>query len=253
MGKALLLDCDGVLADTEEYGHLVAFNKVFAERGYPFRWSKKEYARLLKVGGGKERVRKYAEEHGVDLGFDGDLAAASTAIHKRKTEHYIRLVEEGLLPERTGIRRLVNEALAAGWTVAVASTSALPSVTSVLRSAVDPEAFDQVAGIYAGDIVPAKKPAPDIYLLAIEDLGLDPEQTVVIEDSEAGATAAHSAGLKHLVTVSSFTREDSFDHATSVVGSLGDPGLPDETLAGLDVRNAEGYVDLAGLEKILAS
>ena len=48
---ALILDCDGVLADTEKDGHLVAFNQVFDEAGYPFRWSEDEYAKLLKVGG----------------------------------------------------------------------------------------------------------------------------------------------------------------------------------------------------------
>lgn len=251
MSRALLLDCDGVLADTEEFGHLVAFNQVFEEFGYPFRWSKDEYARLLKVGGGKERVRKYAEEIGADLGFDGDLAAAATAIHQRKTEIYIELVTQGRLPERPGIRRLVSEVLAAGWTVAVASTSALRSVRSVLAAVVDPAAFDQVAGIFAGDVVENKKPAPDVYLLAIEALGLDPEQTIVIEDSEGGAAAAAAAGLTHLVTLSSFTGSDEFPHAAAVVDSLGDPGLAVQVREGLDLRNAEGFVDLRSLERLL--
>ncbi|WP_036922532.1 HAD-IA family hydrolase [Propionicicella superfundia] len=253
MGKALLLDCDGVLADTEEFGHLVAFNQVFDEFGYPFRWSKEEYARLLKVGGGKERVRAYATATGVDLGFDGDLVVASTAIHRRKTEIYIELVTTGRLPERPGIRRLVDEVLDAGWTVAVASTSALESVRSVLRAVVDPEAFARVAGIFAGDVVENKKPAPDVYLLALDALGLDPADTVVIEDSEAGAAAAHAAGLKHLVTLSSFTGTDAFPDATAVVDSLGDPGVPVRVQDGLDVRNAAGLIDRASLERILAS
>jgi beta-phosphoglucomutase-like phosphatase (HAD superfamily) len=53
MSRALILDCDGVLADTERDGHLVAFNQTFEELGFPFRWSEEEYADLLKIGGGK--------------------------------------------------------------------------------------------------------------------------------------------------------------------------------------------------------
>lgn len=251
MGDALLLDCDGVLADTEEFGHLVAFNRVFAEFGYPFRWTKGQYAQLLKVGGGKERVRRYAEQTCVDLGFDGDHVAAATAIHRRKTEIYIELVNGGQLPERPGIRRLVKQCLAEDWTVAVASTSALESVSSVLRAVLDGDDFDKVAGIYAGDIVAAKKPAPDVYLLAVSDLGLDPTRTVVIEDSEAGAAAAHAAGLAHLVTISSFTASDPFPHATAVMDSLGDPGAPARCKAGIDVRNTQGIVDVDSLEQVI--
>ncbi len=253
MPKGLLLDCDGVLADTEEFGHLVAFNQVFEEMGYPFRWSKQEYAELLKVGGGKERTMKYAQQTGTDLGFDGDVRAAATEIHRRKTEIYIELVTEGKLPERPGIRRLVNEALAAGWTVGVASTSALPSVTSVLKSSIDAEAFEQVAGIFAGDIVQAKKPAPDVYLLAVEELGLDPAEVVVIEDSTAGAAAAAAAGLVHVVTMSSFTGDDEFPKAVTVIDKLGGPGDPVTMREGLDLRNADGYIDLKSLEKALAA
>lgn len=252
MTWGLLLDCDGVLADTEEFGHLVAFNQVFEEFGYSFRWSNQDYACLLKIGGGKERVRKYALETGADLGFDGDLVAASVAVHKRKTEIYIELVNAGKLPERPGIRRLVNEALQADWTVAVASTSAVESVTSVLRAVVDPAAFAQIAGIYAGDMVEQKKPAPDVYLLALKDLGLDPRKVVVIEDSQAGAAAAHAAGLTHLVTISSFTGGDDFPHAAAIVDSLGDPGVSAALLRGIEVRNGDGYVGLAGLQRLIA-
>lgn len=253
MAKGLLLDCDGVLADTEEYGHLVAFNQVFEEMGYPFRWTKDEYARLLEVGGGKERTMKYARETGTDLGFGGDVVAAATEIHRRKTEIYIELVTGGKLPERPGIRRLVNEALAAGWTIGVASTSALPSVKSVLQAVVDPQAFEQVAGIFAGDIVPAKKPAPDIYLLALKELNLDPGEVVVIEDSGVGAAAANAAGLTHIVTTSSFTGTDDFPGAVTVIDQLGDPGDPVTIREGADLRNADGYIDLESLEQALAT
>src|SRR5690606_17854674 len=163
MTRALVLDDDAVLADTERDGHLVAFNRAFAELGHPIEWSATEYAALLRVGGGKERLKAYLAEHPeVDLARGGDLDEAVRAAHLRKSEIYVELVEQGALPGRPGVRRLVHEALDAGWQVAVASTSAQRSVEAVLRSVVGEEDYARVAGVFAGDVVPAKKPAPDI-------------------------------------------------------------------------------------------
>ena len=229
MTRALILDCDGVLADTERDGHLVAFNQTFEELGFSFRWSEDEYASLLKIGGGKERMR---------------------GAHKRKSEIYIELVDQGRLPGRPGVKRLIEEALDAGWQVAVASTSATRSVEAVLRSVVGEQTRSRIAGVWAGDIVPAKKPAPDIYLLTLKELGRGPDEAVVVEDSESGALAAANAGLRHVVTVSSFTVEDPFPAAATVVSDLGEPGAPAQLRAGVDVRN-DGVVDVAALTELL--
>ena len=59
MMKALIFDCDGVLADTERDGHRVAFNRAFAARGLESRWDVPTYGELLKVAGGKERMRHW--------------------------------------------------------------------------------------------------------------------------------------------------------------------------------------------------
>jgi len=251
MTRALVLDCDGVLADTERDGHLVAFNRAFAELGHPIEWSAAEYAGLLRVGGGKERLKAYLAEHPeIDLARGGDLDEAVLAVHLRKSEIYVELVEQGALPGRPGVRRLVHEALDAGWQVAVASTSAQRSVEAVLRSVVGEEGYARVAGVFAGDVVPAKKPAPDIYLLAMDLLGRSPEEVVVVEDSAAGATAASRAGLRHVVTVSTFTTEDEFPDASLVVDHLGEADRPATVLAGLDVLSDE-LVDVATLEALL--
>lgn len=250
--RALILDCDGVLADTERDGHLVAFNRAFAELGYDIAWSEHEYQALLAVGGGKERLRSYLDgQPEIEFSTASDRDEAIATLHRRKTEIYVAMVEEGALPARPGVRRLVEEALADGWQVAVASTSSVASVEAVLRTVVGRDTASQVSGVFAGDVVPAKKPAPDIYDLARRELGRRRDEAVVIEDSAAGALAANRAGLAYLVTVSSFTGDDAFPGAVSVLDHLGEPDAPATVLAGADVRSGQGVVDVASLAAVL--
>ena len=250
---ALILDCDGVLADTEKDGHLVAFNQVFAEFGYPFRWSEEEYADLLKVGGGKERMRHYLSLHPeIEVPGSDDLDALLAQVHKQKSADYQDIVNSGRIPGRPGIKRLVEEALDAGWEVAIASTSAVSSVEAVAVAVFGQATHDRLSGIFGGDIVPAKKPAPDIYLYALEQLGLGPDQAVVVEDSESGAKAAAAADIAHIVTVSHFTVDDPFPAARIVVSDLGEPDAPAQLIAGEDVRDADGLISFESLERIRA-
>ena len=247
---AQILDCDGVLAHTEKDGHLVAFNQVFDEAGYPFRWSEDEYAKLLKVGGGKERLKAYLLDHPeIELPGMDDLDALLAEVHRRKSYDYQQIVNGGHIPGRPGIKRLVEEALDGGWQVAVASTSAVPSVEAVAVAVFGQATRDRLFGIYGGDIVKAKKPAPDIYLYALEQLGLEPSQAVVVEDSESGAKAAAAAGIAHIVTVSHFTKNDPFPAARIVVSDLGEPDAPAELIAGDDVRH-DGMITFASLQTI---
>ena len=120
----------------------------------------------------------------------------------------------------------------------------------MLRSVIGEQTRSRIAGVWAGDIVPAKKPAPDIYLLTLRALGRGPDEAVVVEDSESGALAAANAGLRHVVTVSSFTGDDPFPTAAVVVSDLGEPSAPAQLRAGLDVRN-DGVVDVAALTELL--
>ena len=227
---ALIFDCDGVLADTERYGHLPAFNATFDEYGLPAHWDETEYGQRLKIAGGKERMASLFGDPGFveAAGIPDDEAARAALLatwHTSKTAWFRRLVADGKLPARPGIARIIPAALDAGWTVAVASTSAQESVHAVLEHAVGPGTASRVT-IFAGDVVPAKKPDPAIYLLTLDRLGLDPSDTLAVEDSRNGLLAADRAGLACLVTVSGYTREESFGEAVLVVSDLGDPGRP---------------------------
>ena len=254
---ALVLDCDGVLADTERYGHLPAFNATFEHFGLPVRWDEQEYGRRLAIGGGKERLASLFADPGFTqaAGVPDDEAGRTALLaqwHRDKTARFTELVASGAVPARPGIARLVGEALDAGWTVAVASTSAEASVRAGLTHAVGDAAAQRIP-VFAGDVVPAKKPDPAVYLLAVAELGLDPADTLVVEDSRNGLLAATRAGLACLVTVNGYTRGEDFDEAVLVVSELGDPGRPDvEVLAARGAAHPVGVVTLRDLRACTA-
>jgi HAD superfamily hydrolase (TIGR01509 family) len=250
----LIFDCDGVLADTERFGHLPAFNRTFEEEGLPVHWSEADYAEKLKIGGGKERMASlltedFVRQHGLPSDPEGRRELLQRW-HKRKTAAYKELVAAGVMPARPGIARIIDDALAAGWTVAVASTSAEESVRAVLEHAVGEEQAASIE-VFAGDVVPAKKPDPAIYRLALERTGSTPQETLVVEDSRNGVLAAVGAGLRCVVTVSSFTEDEDFSEAVLVVTSLGDPGEPTRVLANRSPARPGDFITLDDLQACL--
>lgn len=219
MLKSLIFDCDGVLVDTERDGHRVAFNRAFMALGLDVFWSVELYGKLLATAGGKERIRRYFDEYGWPVP-EAERDATVAALHKCKTGLFMDFVSGGPMPLRAGVARLIDEAIAAGLTLAVCSTSNEQAVRAVVAT-LGPERARHIS-VFAGDAVAAKKPDPAIYRLAITTLGLDPNRTVVIEDSENGLRAALGAGLRCIVTTSSYTAEENFNGAALVVPELGD-------------------------------
>lgn len=255
--SALIFDCDGVLSDTERFGHLPSFNETFREMGLPLYWSEDVYGRKLQIAGGKERMASELTPDFIrasGLPADPDALAAEVARwHKRKTQIYTDMVAAGKLPPRPGVARIIAEAQDAGWKLAVASTSAEASVRAILDNAAGPDRAARFDVVLAGDVVAHKKPAPDIYLLALERLGVEPETVLVIEDSRNGLEAATAAGLRCVVTVNGYTEHEDFSEALLVVSSLGDPdGERTTVLANRSPARPGAYVTIADLEACLA-
>ena len=234
MIEALIFDCDGVLVDTERDGHRVGFNRAFAEMGIDAEWDVDLYGELLLVAGGKERMRAYFDRFGWPEGTGSEEAkdALIRELHKLKTEITAGLVAEGGLPLRPGIARIVDEAIAAGVRLGVCTTSNPKFIDAVL-DLLGPERKARFDFVHAGDVVAKKKPAPDIYLLALETLGLPAHRCMVIEDSRNGLLAARGAGLPTLITTSTYTVDEDFTGAARVVPELGDAPTVNVTLADL--------------------
>lgn len=216
--QALIFDCDGVLVDTERDGHRVAFNRAFAALGIDCEWSAGRYGELLSTAGGKERMQRHFRETGWPAAHP-DHDALIAQLHQHKTDIFMDLIAAGGLPLRPGVMCLVDEAIAARLSIAVCSTSSERAVKSLVEVMLGAARAAKIA-VFAGDVVPAKKPDPAIYLLAAKTLGLVPQHCVVIEDSHIGLQAAKAAGMNCIVTVSSYTEDEDFSQADRVVPDL---------------------------------
>ena len=190
--KSIIFDVDGTLADTED-GHRIAFNKAFAENHLDWNWDVDLYDKLLRVTGGKERIKHYVETYLPDFAKPADYDGFVKHLHQTKTRYYTAMLAEGGIPLRPGIRKLIQDAHAAGIKLAIATTTSPENVSGLLEVGLGKNWNDYFASVGCGDIVPQKKPAPDIYFWVLNELGLAPEDCIALEDSNNGLRSSLAA------------------------------------------------------------
>ncbi|HHN67715.1 MAG TPA: HAD family hydrolase [Thermopetrobacter sp.] len=228
--KAIIFDVDGTLAETEE-AHRVAFNEEFAAWDLPWEWDRDLYAELLAVTGGRERIRHYIERYAPPKAET--VRERIAELHRAKSERYMKMIAEGAVPLRPGVARLIDEAKAAGLKVGVATTTSTPNVEVLIEATLGRPARDVFDALACGEEVERKKPAPDLYELALDKLGVSHNEAMAIEDSRNGLYAALRAGVPVIITPSGYTAEEDFTDALAVVSHLGEPDMPYEHLSGL--------------------
>jgi len=236
--KAFIFDVDGTLAETERDGHRVAFNQAFAAAGLPWHWDAALYGDLLQVAGGKERIQFFVEQYAPPTPPVQNWATLIADLHQAKTGYYTALLRAGQVSLRPGVERLIAEARGENLRLAIATTSHPQNALALLETALAPDAPSWFEVIAAGDIVPQKKPAPDIYQYVLDQMALAPEDCLAIEDTEHGLTAATQAGIATVITVNDYTCGQDFAPATLVLSHLGEPDQPCEVLQGESFQQA---------------
>ena len=220
---AILFGSIGTLADTSELQR-EAFNEAFQQHGLDWNWTRTEYQDLLNGNGGAGRIAAYAESRGsaVDAG----------AVHSTKSEIFQRRLREGGIEPRPDVVDTIDAARADGAKVALITTTSAENIAALrdaLAPAVDIDAFDLVLTL---DDASEPKPAPDIYVVALERLGEDADDVIAVEDNVPGVTAAHAAGLRCVA----FPNENTAAH---------DFGAADGQLQRLSFTELQTFVDAA--------
>jgi HAD superfamily hydrolase (TIGR01509 family) len=216
MLQALLWDVDGTLAETERDGHRVAFNRAFEVSGLPWRWDEARYGQLLRVAGGRERLLADMAARADAPVLADEREALARELHRLKNAFYAELVHAGGIPLRGGVRELIEAAAARGLRQGIVTTTSRANVDALLARHLGAGWLDDFAVVVSGEDVAAKKPAPDCYRRALAALRLAPLAALAIEDSCAGAVAAHRADVPVVVTRSVYFAEDIVDQAVAI-------------------------------------
>ena len=240
-----MFDVDGTLVDSERDGHRVAFNQAFADFDLPYRWDEDEYGHLLRLTGGQRRIDSYLAEHGVP---EDERARLAPALHRHKTDILRRMIAEGAIQPRPGVTRLLAELADRGCRLAVATTGSRGWVDELLRRVLPSSGFDVVV---TGDEVEARKPDPEAFLRSLERLETTVRNTVVVEDSHEGLTAAKAAGLATVVVTNGYTAGHDLEAADLVLDGFGDPGRPARVVADRRGTGCAGILDGDVLERLI--
>jgi beta-phosphoglucomutase family hydrolase len=221
---ACLFDLDGVLTDTASV-HDKAWKQVFdgllAERGLPAFDPVEDYARYVDGKRREDGVRDFLASRGITLPEGGadDPPGTGTvsAVGNAKNALLLKTIEQDGVEVYEGSRRYLQAARDAGLRRAVVSSSA--NTASVLQvTGLDALVELRVDGVVAADRGLKGKPAPDTFLAAAQELGLEPRQCAVFEDAEAGVQAGRDGGFGHVVGVDRTGHADALrEHGATVV------------------------------------
>ena len=229
--SAVLFDVDGTLADTERDGHRLAFNSAFKDFGLSWIWDIELYGQLLQITGGKERIRYYIDHYFPEMKTDVNLTSWISDLHKTKTKYFLELLSQGKIPLRPGVARLIHELRENNIRIAIATTTTPDNVYALLKSTLGEDSPSWFDAIGAGDVVPHKKPAPDIYYWVLDKLKLPATECVAVEDSQNGLKASLAANITTIITTSEYTHSQNFDGAALVLTDLGETNLPATMIA----------------------
>ena len=211
--KAILLGSIGTVAETSDIQRR-AYNQALAEAGVDWHWDPETYRKLLTEPGGKRRLARLSAAEGCALS-DSQV----DAIHARKTAIACAEVANGI-DLRPGVGDLIEQAVEQDIPLAFVTSTYRPNIDAIATGAGGALPLERFAIVLTAEDCRRSKPAPDVYLAALERLGIDASETIAIEDSAASVSAAKAAGIYTIATPGRYTANQAFSAADRVLESL---------------------------------
>lgn len=178
--KAVIFDMDGLIFDTEKLS-FEGWQSICAKEGYNM--DKDFYITLIGrnlKGFGKLMKDKFGEDFPLER------------LYEEKVKHQLDSINKDGVPLKKGIHELLVFLKENNYKVAVATSTPRDRAEKMLTMG---EILDKADTTVCGDEVENSKPDPEIFLKAAKNLGIDPKDCIVLEDSGAGIEAAFRAGM----------------------------------------------------------
>jgi len=214
--QAVYWDLDGTIANTELEAHLPAFNKSFKDLSLDWYWDKKTYLDLLKINGGRNRIAFFAKQNNVGINEDFVIQ-----IHKKKQEHYLNLVNSGVVSLKTGVDRLIKELSFKKVRQFIVTSSSRNQVELLVSKLFNDKNLFEF--FITSDDVKSLKPHPMPFLKAIKLSGIKRSNSIVFEDSNPGLMSAFAAKLPTICVKSNLPTTYNKDILLNcIVDTIGD-------------------------------
>ena len=199
--KAVLFGSIGTLIETSDIQR-VSFNQAFKENGLDWYWSKETYKNLLKNSGGSKRIKNFAKKINIDID--------SKFIRQKKTEIFNNILKSTNIPPREGVLEIIKYAKSHNIKIGLVSSTTIENIEAVfitLKNVISKSDFDFIGN---NTLINKLKPEPDIYLKAIESLGINSLECIAIEDSVESAISAIKAKIECIAFPGLFHIDDDF-------------------------------------------
>ena len=209
--KAVLFGSIGTLIETSDIQR-ESFNQAFKEAGLDWYWDQEDYTKLLKKSGGTKRIEDFAEKNNTNVD--------AKKIRERKTQIYNEKINSTIISPREGVLDVLEYALKNKFKIGFVTSTTLNNIESVFKTLNNQIKKNQFDFIGNNTLIKNEKPAPDIYLKALNSLELESSECIAIEDTVESALSAYKAKIKCIAFPGLFHIDDDFSFCLKKLDKL---------------------------------
>ena len=212
--KAVIFGSIGSFSETSRI-QLESFNEALSQNGLKHQWDEKEYIEFLKIQGGLNRLKQV---------FPESSPQVLEKIHSDKTRLFQQKLAEGESFLRTGFEAFCEMLLQNNILIGLASTTFLDSIDAILKS-LNTISRENFAFIGHQGLTQRQKPDPEIYEIALREMGVKKDEVLAFEDTRLSLMSPIHAGIKTIAIPGELSSGQDFSEATLVIQQYSDLDL----------------------------